>query len=314
MKRALLSLSPLLSSANAFRGSAFTLGLRPRICLSTRNLSLGSLPLARAPGVLQTPPRAFREQSVWQFIASRLSKATHRSGIARGSSRGSGGYGGGPEGPWQRFRARINAIPSPYIFWGIVGLNGLVFAFWKLAWIKYQSTGDGSSYVWMMQNFIASSANLKAGRWWTLVTCCFSHEDVMHILFNGMTYYFMAPAVLSILGNVGFLGLYLGSGIASSLAGIAWRDYTQRGQASGAHGASGAIYSVVSFFACVAPTTTFLLFGIVPVPAWAFVTGIFLYDGYSAVNQTRAGTDTAGHIGGLLSGVAFYIAKRLRLF
>lgn len=45
---------------------------------------------------------------------------------------------------------------------------------------------------------------------WTVVTSCFSHESSMHILFNGFTYYFMAPLVLSILGNVGFLGLYLG--------------------------------------------------------------------------------------------------------
>ncbi|CDO74035.1 hypothetical protein BN946_scf185043.g85 [Trametes cinnabarina] len=166
----------------------------------------------------------------------------------------------------------------------------------------------------MRNNFISSSDNLKAGRWWTLVTSCFSHEDSMHILFNGFTFYFMAPAVLSILGNVGFLGLYLGSGIVSSLAGIAWRNYDKaHSQPAGSHGASGSIYAVISFFACLAPTTTFLLFGIVPMPAWAFVTGIFLYDGYSALNHMRARTDTAGHIGGLLSGIGFYIAKRLRI-
>lgn len=74
----------------------------------------------------------------------------------------------------------------------------------------------------------------------------------------------------------------------SSLAGIAWRKYSEQrapAQASGSHGASGAIYSVVSFFACVAPTATFYLFGIIPLPAWGLVTGIFLFDGYSAVNH-----------------------------
>lgn len=118
----------------------------------------------------------------------------------------------------------------------------------------------------------------------------------------------MAPLVLSILGNVGFLGLYLGSmclgylafcvdsnplcfmtgGVVSSLAGIAWRNRVQgreQAQGSGSHGASGAIYSVVSYFACVAPTTSFYIFGVLPLPAWLVVTGIFLYDGYSAVNQ-----------------------------
>lgn len=47
----------------------------------------------------------------------------------------------------------------------------------------------------------------------------------------------------------------------------------------------GAIYSVVSFFACVAPRAQFALFGIVPMPAWLFVTGVFLIDGYSALNN-----------------------------
>lgn len=42
------------------------------------------------------------------------------------------------------------------------------------------------------------------------MTSCFSHENAMHLAFNGFTYYFMAPTVLAILGNVGFLGLYLG--------------------------------------------------------------------------------------------------------
>ena len=139
---------------------------------------------------------------------------------------------------------------------------------------------------------------------YTLLTSCFSHEDTTHILFNGFTFYFMAPLVISILGNVGFLTLYLGGasvhvyssseitnaadssgGIVSSVAGIAWRNYKQGKQSGGSHGASGAIYSVVSFFACVAPTASFYMFGVLPLPAWAVVTGIFLWDGYSAMNE-----------------------------
>ena len=47
----------------------------------------------------------------------------------------------------------------------------------------------------------------------------------------------------------------------------------------------GALYSVVSFFACAAPTTKFYLFAIIPLPAWLLVTGVFLVDGYSAVYE-----------------------------
>ncbi|KAI9001225.1 hypothetical protein BD414DRAFT_574685 [Trametes punicea] len=315
MNRVPFVFSPLTSPSIVCHRTVLFTKLKPRQCWSARHSTLSSIPLARAPRAFQPPPAALREQSVWRFVASRISQATHRSGITNRGSRGHGGNGGDPQGPWQRLRARINAIPSGVIFWGIIGLNALVFVSWNVARAQYQATGDGSSYVFMLNNFISSAENLRSGRWWTLLTCCFSHEDTTHLLFNGFTFYFMAPFVLSILGNVGFLGLYLGGGIVSSLAGIAWRDYKKPPvHATGSHGASGAIYSVVSFFACVAPTATFALFGIIPVPAWALVTGIFLWDGYSAMNQKRVGTDTAGHIGGLLAGIGYYVAKRLRLF
>ncbi|KAI0751388.1 hypothetical protein C8Q80DRAFT_1309134 [Daedaleopsis nitida] len=315
MKSSVRALSPLIASLRSSHRTS--LWLQPRLCLSARHSisSLGSLP--KPIRLVQTPPSATSEQSIWRFVSSKVANATHRSGIGR-TSRG-GGYqgGGGSQGPWQSFRDRINSIPHNYIFWGIIGLNGAVYAVWNLAWVQYKSTGDPSSYMWMRHNFVSSAENLEAGRWYTLLTACFSHEDLMHIFFNTFTFYYMAPTVLAIIGNVSFLGLYLGGGIFSSLAGIAWRNYSlNSGQAqmSGSHGASGAIYSIISFYACGSPQTMFLLFGIIPLPAWAFVTGIFLYDGYSAVNQQRSKTDTAGHIGGLLAGIGYFVARRFRIF
>ena len=45
----------------------------------------------------------------------------------------------------------------------------------------------------------------------------------------------------------------------------------------------GAIYSVVALLACVAPRMTFQLYGIIPIPAWLAVTGLFAYDMYSTL-------------------------------
>ncbi len=78
----------------------------------------------------------------------------------------------------------------------------------------------------------------------------------------------------------------------------------------------------------MAPRATFLLFGIVPMPAWAFVGGVFLFDSYSAMSEMvrnlstallnsrlihrylqRKGTDTAGHVGGLLAGIGYYLLR-----
>ena len=75
---------------------------------------------------------------------------------------------------------------------------------------------------------------------------------------------------------------------------MGWNYYSkplEQAAACSSHGASGAIYSVISFLACVAPTTSFLLFGIVPMPAWLFVSGIFVYDSYRTVQQTVSRTN-----------------------
>ena len=42
----------------------------------------------------------------------------------------------------------------------------------------------------------------------------------------------------------------------------------------------GAIYSILSLLACVTPKTAFRLYGIIPVPAWLAISGLFAYDFY----------------------------------
>lgn len=85
----------------------------------------------------------------------------------------------------------------------------------------------------------------------------------------------MAPPVLSLVGPATFLGLYFGSGLASSLISAGWHRFVDpwvgRGsQAPGSmtrptsqgfsHGASGSVYAIMATFACIMPSATFLIF------------------------------------------------------
>ncbi|KAH9938422.1 uncharacterized protein B0H18DRAFT_866411, partial [Fomitopsis serialis] len=180
---------------------------------------------------------------------------------------------------WRSFLRWLNDLPNFTIVWGILGLNGIVYLMWNWAHVQYRSTGDPSGLFNMIRNFTVSAQNLSAGRIWTLLTACFSHEDTTHIFVNAFTFYFMAPTVLRLLGNVRFLGFYMGGTQRSvfSRPSVPHSDLTLS--------TTGAIYSIVSFYACVAPRSQILLFAIIPLPAWAFVTGIFLWDGYSAMTD-----------------------------
>ncbi|RXW25152.1 hypothetical protein EST38_g685 [Candolleomyces aberdarensis] len=180
---------------------------------------------------------------------------------------------------------------------------------WLLTRQKYKLEGDPGPLVWMHQNFLSSWGNMKAGRVWTVITSCFSHQDWGHILLNGVTFFFMAPTVLDLLKSRRFIFLYLGAGLVSCTISLLYGHYIDRKDRP-SQGASGAIYGVVTFLACVAPTLTFQLYGIIPVPAWLLVSGAFSYDLYSTWADKRGTTDTVGHIGGMFSGVLYYILLR----
>ncbi|KAA1466155.1 rhomboid-domain-containing protein [Dentipellis sp. KUC8613] len=252
------------------------------------------------------------QPSIARFSQCEVLKATHRDvGRSRPPSFGGRRPSYGSYGPWRRFVNWLERIPQDYIFYGIIAVNAAVFASWGYAHIRLTMRRNPDLYIWMRQHFTVSWQNVKNGRPYTLLSSCFSHEDWGHILMNGFTYFFMAPFVLQTLGNARFLALYFGGGLVSSMTSLQFNK-DRPGYAS--HGASGAIYAVISYFACMAPRATFLLFGIVPMPAWAFVGGVFLFDSYSAMSDIRKGTDTAGHVGGLLAGIGyFFLRARFRL-
>ncbi|KAF7776387.1 hypothetical protein Agabi119p4_4780 [Agaricus bisporus var. burnettii] len=207
----------------------------------------------------------------------------------------------------------LDNIPHNYVFWGIIGANGAVFCLWQAARGRAQMEKDPSALVWMNQNFTNSVNNLKDGRLWTVISSAFSHQDVGHIFFNMFTFYFMGDHLLRGIGSRQFLFLYLGGGIVSSLTSMAYSHYV-RHRDRPAHGASGAVYSVIAAIACFAPRLTFQLYGIVPVPAWLVVSGIFTWDAYNSLKDSGGTTDSVGHVGGLLAGVGYFLSRRYRLF
>ncbi|KAJ8086256.1 hypothetical protein PM082_005079 [Marasmius tenuissimus] len=165
----------------------------------------------------------------------------------------------------------------------------------------------------MMDNFMCSWRNLLSGRVWTSVTNLFSHKDLDHIFFNCFTFYFLGRNVLDMIGSRRFIGLWFACGLVGNAASMLTHAYYKKDVHT--HGSSGAINGIMAVLACAAPTSKFLIWGIVPVPAWLVVSGLFGYDMYKTVNNKgTGGVDTAGHIGGTVMGVAYYFALRYRVF
>ncbi|KAF9263677.1 rhomboid-domain-containing protein [Marasmius fiardii PR-910] len=233
--------------------------------------------------------------------------------LGRNSSwgQGAGGGSGGGSGRPGLLSKFLNRIPQSFVFYGILAINGVVFLMWTGATRTQMYSHDSSDLRFMMNNFMCSWRNLYEGRVrWTLITNMFSHKDIGHILFNCFTFYFLGQPVIQLLGTARFLGLWFGSGLLCNVSSLYWNPKEANVHS---HGSSGCINGIMAFLACTAPTMRFLIWGIVPVPAWILVSGLFAYDLYGTINRSGSGVDTAGHVGGTIGGVLYYLGIMLRV-
>jgi membrane associated rhomboid family serine protease len=143
---------------------------------------------------------------------------------------------------------------------------------------------------------------------WRLITYGFAHDmsSPWHLALNMLTVWFFGPEVESRVGRNEFLRFWLA---AIVIAGLTWLASVQIGQPDRAPfsflvGASGAVMAILAVFVWHNPHQELLLWGILPIPAWAL--GLLYF--FSDVNGAYHGTGNVAHfahIGGALFGLAY---------
>lgn len=101
-----------------------------------------------------------------------------------------------------------NLARSPLIVKGVFLLNMAGF----IAWYKYPSL--------MLNHASTSEANLKSGRYWTIVTSAFSHRSLFHFLMNMQCLVCDGSSHCSIFGPYHFCFTLLVSSLACSVSHI----------------------------------------------------------------------------------------------
>ncbi|WRT67449.1 uncharacterized protein IL334_004420 [Kwoniella shivajii] len=286
---------------------------------SFKPISFRSIHL-QAPAIASTTinSRLTSSRSLTNHLLSRRTFASTSRGLLRSTyfPKGNGGYsnyggsGGRGGGNWfSRLRGRIDRIPTMTLVYGLIGINGGVFLLWQYALSSAQRFRDPTLFKFLQQNFILNEVNVFSGRVWTLVTSAFSHMSGTHIFVNCLGLYFLAPAAAGLMGSSAFLGLYLGAGVFSSLTSLTYHRL-KKDRWWGSEGASGAIYACLSFYGAMFPQSTVLMFFVVPMPVWVAISGIFAWDFYGALFRPNSGTDSAGHLGGIVYGLGAALAMR----
>ncbi len=147
------------------------------------------------------------------------------------------------------------------------------------------------------QSLIDWGANYKPetldGEWWRLLTCCFLHIGVIHLLLNMYALISIGILLEPLMKKTNFLIAYLLTGVAASTTSLWWHANTVSA------GASGAIFGMYGVF--LAMLTTNL---IEKEERQEQLKSILVFVGYNLVYGLKGGVDNAAHIGGLLSGFA----------
>ena len=142
---------------------------------------------------------------------------------------------------------------------------------------------------------------IQGGEQIRMVSSAFLHADVSHLFFNMFTLYFFAPVVVTYVGNIKFLIIYIGSLLIGSLFSFFFHKNEYQYSAIGASGAvSGILYSAILF----RPDMSLqFLFIPIPIPAYIFGIGYLLYS-IIGMKKRLGNIGHDAHFGGAVGGYA----------
>ncbi len=187
--------------------------------------------------------------------------------------------------------ALVSFTPKVWVTPAIVGINSCILLAMALATGEWLTPPLPAMVAWGA-NF---GPRTMGGEWWRLLTSAFLHFGVIHLAFNMWVLWDVGRLVERLVGNLGFMVLYVSSALFGSLASLYWRNDVVSA------GASGAVFGVVGALLGLLLRRHDSIPGDV---LSSMRNSVLLFCGYNFLFGLRPGIDMACHVGGFLAGFA----------
>ena len=190
---------------------------------------------------------------------------------------------------WQRL---IELTPHTLVTPAIVAVNVFIFM-WMAIENRTVLSFHGPTLIAWGANYGPLTLD---GQWWRLLACTFVHGGLIHVGLNMWVLWDIGQFVERLAGNVGYLLLYVLSGLFGSLASVYWNPGVLSVGASGAvFGAFGGLMGFVLFRHESIPKH---ILGRLRVSGSSFLFYNLIF------GLSIPGIDMAAHAGGLVAGFA----------
>lgn len=184
--------------------------------------------------------------------------------------------------------------PAQELMLPIIAFCSAVYGLWQ-----YPAFG----LRWMYKNF---SHMPGSGVSRTLLTSAFSHANLWHLGFNMLALWSFTEVAYPLMGPEYYLATVASGAVVASMAQHVYGTLTV---ANPALGASGFVFSIVTYVALSYPNNQALLFFIIPAPLLGLLKGLVAFDliGLTGIwGHFGLRLAHAAHLGGVAVGAGFW--------
>ncbi|EME87376.1 uncharacterized protein MYCFIDRAFT_209496 [Pseudocercospora fijiensis CIRAD86] len=138
----------------------------------------------------------------------------------------------------------------------------------------------------------------------SIIGATFRHDTFKHLLSNVVSLWLFGLMLHDDVGRGTFLAIYLSSGVLGAYASLAYNVATKQWMAY-VFGASGSVLGVAAAACTLHPNAKMHIFGYdIPISAWVFLALFGGLELSAAMSRMTTTIDHAGHLGGIVMGMA----------